>query len=157
MSDQRPIDVSTGKPRAITDAEVYAEIASKFGHHWEDRKDETIELFVLRDGLTLLGRVFIRGETIRIKVGSQEWLSTIDPTTGESFLDRSPQEQIALYGRVMFCPTSTLAQVADERPEVALSEPPIVRRDPMLENLKRMWEEEDEMAKEPLRWESRHQ
>lgn len=113
----RPLDPSTGRPRMITDDEARAEIAAKHAESWRDRIGEQVELVVLKDGLTAFGNVWMRGDTITAVVGDARWLDSIDPTTGQSWMDRDLKEQIRFHGRVMFCDATKLDAVRAEHPE----------------------------------------
>lgn len=65
--------------------------------------DEVHVIHVVEDGFTALGKVWYRGEEIRVAEGSDEWRQITD-TKGKTFYDLADDEaeQIARYGKVLF-------------------------------------------------------
>lgn len=100
----RVLDVSTGKPRMLTDQEVWDQIRTRHRDQWADRDGETLRLRVLRDGLTAFGRVLRQGEVLEVVIGSDDWIQTLDPKTGESFLDLDVGGQIARWKKRFLAP-----------------------------------------------------
>jgi hypothetical protein len=62
-------------------------------------EEADILLHVLVDGFTVLGKVWYKGEEIRLKRGTREFELTVD-STGRSWTDMSPEEQIDRYNGV---------------------------------------------------------
>lgn len=95
---ERPIDPSTGKPRAQSDAEAYDEIRAQHSDSWRGRDGEKVRVFMTRSGLTTLGKVWRRGEALEVEVGSDEWIATLEPQSGKSMLELNAAEQIGRWG-----------------------------------------------------------
>jgi hypothetical protein len=60
---------------------------------------------VLRDGFTVLGKVYKRGEEIRISKTSVDYANTFD-RNGNTFFDLTEQDQLVKWGEVRFKPGS---------------------------------------------------
>lgn len=113
---ERPIDPSTGKPRAQSDAEAYDQIRAQHADRWLGRDGEKVRVFMTRSGLTMLGKVWRRGEALEVEVGSDDWIATLEPQSGKSMLELDPAEQIGRWG------TRYYIDAADG--EIATHDPP---------------------------------
>jgi hypothetical protein len=66
-----------------------------------DAKDAVTVNFV-EDGLTWLGKVWVRGEELTVAPDSKEWKELTDPRTGRLLLTLTENEQIIKWGKRMF-------------------------------------------------------
>ena len=155
---EREIDISTGKPRSITDAEAADEIRTQHQDAWRDRDGETVRALILRSGFTALGKVWQRGEVLTCVVGSDDWIATLDPSTGESFLGLDAEAQVKRWGRPV------LVVMHDAEPHVDTPDPFDDERPPrpmplevnlpkseqmMYQRMRDVWAEQDRLAAEP--------
>ena len=87
--------------------------------------DPDVVLHVLADGWTVLGKVFYRGEEIRLKRGTPTWELTVD-REGRSWIDMDQAEQIRRYKEVKFAmgpwPFPTEAPTDEQAYESALAD-----------------------------------
>lgn len=163
----REIDVSTGRPRAKTDAEAYDEIRTQHADSWRDRDGEGVRVFILRDGFTFAAQVWDRGQVIECKVGDDRWIQSLDPATGKSMLELDPVEQQARWGRRFYVPIDgeiagapdnadeEFTPTADDR--VAFGRSRFDARatlpkgeQQMYANLEAIWAEDEERRNQPL-------
>lgn len=159
MTD-RPLDISTGRPADKRDHEYNAEIANEHGDKWKDRAGEVIQRRVLHDGFTFDGKVWMRGQVIAATVGGDAWILSLD-SEGQSFLDLTIEEQLARWKRRMLAPVDEVGSsddsigdpYSDDKPHRPT---PLPKPDPTVAALKALWAEEDRLAAEPYRTESRH-
>jgi hypothetical protein len=56
------------------------------------------------DGFTAFGSVWYRGQTLSVERGTPDWEMTVNPETGESWMDLDEDAQIEKYGQRMFRP-----------------------------------------------------
>lgn len=158
-TEPRPIDPSTGKPRAITDAEALEAVAEFHASRWEARQGEVLDLIVLRDGLTINGKVYRRGEHFTAVIGSPEFWSTVDGE-GNTLLTMDTDTQVARYGSRVIAPASEFPNpepvdpYMDDRPNRSgRHRGPAIDRGSRaaIDGLKQLWREEDAAASQPVR------
>lgn len=181
---ERPIDASTGRPADKRDHEVRDELREKHVDTWRDRDGEPVRVVVLHDGLTAFGKVWQRGEIIETTVGSDAWVESCDPISGESFLDLDIGQQIARWKRRMLASVDEIGlgdlppdPTADDRPNRAdvlarLADADTDSREAKLEaarlryearqrareraGIDQAWRDQDEVASLPYRTASVH-
>jgi hypothetical protein len=66
--------------------------------------DDAITVNFVSDDVTMLGRIWVRGQELTIKPGTREWDELFDHKRGKSFLQLTEDEQIAMWGERKFRP-----------------------------------------------------
>lgn len=100
-----PVEPETNEMDDLKDflSDVMAGAKAKKEDAVEAAPQEEKLIHFLEDGFTGgLGSIFYRGQELRIKTGTPEWTATVDPGTGESWVDMSEEDQFDRYGKVMF-------------------------------------------------------
>ena len=62
---------------------------------------EFADIHFIADGLTAFGNVWVRGQSLQIRVGGDTWQTTVD-ASGKSWLEKSRFDQIETYGEHLF-------------------------------------------------------
>lgn len=63
---------------------------------------DVVQVHFVEDGITAFGQIWYRGQEVAVERGSEDWKRTVDPGTGESWLDLDEDGQVAKWDRRMF-------------------------------------------------------
>ena len=76
------------------------------GPHVSPNADEAnvVTINFTEDGFTAFGNIWYRGQTVSVERGTPDWDMTVNPATGESWMELDEDTQIDRYGKRMFRP-----------------------------------------------------